>query len=127
MAVAGEILARGADDPTAKFIAATSWLKLIQTVDIPDIVTRWGLGEGESSVIALGLSNPGVTLLMDDMEGRKCAMSLGLEVKGTLGIVLLAKKSGLITDARRVMMAMSMNGLYLSKRTLDEALRKVGE
>jgi predicted nucleic acid-binding protein len=48
-------------------------------------------------------------------------------VRGTLGIVLAAKRPGLIAAARPVMADLTAAGLYLSERVLDEALRRVGE
>lgn len=44
-----------------------------------------------------------------------------------LGIVLVAKKRGLIPKAQPVIEDMMSAGLYLSKRVLDRALEKVGE
>ena len=50
-----------------------------------------------------------------------------LPLRGTLGLVLLAKKRRLIPAARPVMERLREAGLYLSDRTLDEALALVGE
>jgi predicted nucleic acid-binding protein len=66
-------------------------------------------------------------VVMDDLAGRKCAASCGLLVRGTLGIVLLAKKRGMISAARPVIDDMLRTGLYLSKPVLDSALARVGE
>jgi predicted nucleic acid-binding protein len=48
-------------------------------------------------------------------------------LRGTLGIVLVAKKRGLIPSARVVMEDLIQAGLYLSRRGLDDALRRVDE
>jgi len=52
---------------------------------------------------------------------------MGIPVRGTLGIVLVAKRRGLIVSARVVMEDLLQAGLYLSRRTLDDALRRVDE
>jgi len=67
------------------------------------------------------------TVIIDDLAGRKCADSLDIPVRGTLGLVLVAKKRGVIPAARPVIEDMMSAGLYLSKRILDRALEKVGE
>jgi predicted nucleic acid-binding protein len=82
---------------------------------------------GESSVLALGLAHPNTEVIIDDLAGRKCADSLDIPVRGTLGLVLAAKKRGVIPEARPVIEDMMSAGLYLSKRVLDRALEKVGE
>ncbi len=51
-AVAFEIEVRGNSDPTAQALATTSWLLVTPTPPIPAQIQAWGLGPGESSVIA---------------------------------------------------------------------------
>jgi len=65
--------------------------------------------------------------IIDDLAGRKCADYLNIPVRGTLGIVLVSKKRGVIPKARPVMESLIRSGLYLSRPVLDEALKRVGE
>ncbi len=104
----------------------TQWLVITGNPEIPEIIQTWGLGVGESSVIALALENS-CEAVIDDLAGRRCATSLGLPLRGTLGIVLAAKNRGLIPRARPVMEDMIIKGLYLSRAVLDNALKRVGE
>ena len=85
------------------------------------------MGAGESSVLAVALAQTGAEVVIDDLQGRKCAVCLGIPVRGTLGIILTAKRRGLIPSARRVVEELLEAGLYLSTQVLDEALRRVGE
>jgi predicted nucleic acid-binding protein len=55
-----------------------------------------GLDEGEQAAIALAAALNADLLLMDDREGVMVARSKGLEVTGTLGILSLAARRGLI-------------------------------
>lgn len=125
--VVDEIVARGEEDVTAQAIAGTPWIEIVEPPDIPAIVHAWALGPGESSVLSLALQHHGMEAIIDDLPARKCAASLGLPVRGTLGTVLAAKRRGSIAKARPVMEDLIRAGLYLSKRVLDEALRRVGE
>jgi predicted nucleic acid-binding protein len=125
--VADEILCRGPQDVTAKFIRASSILAVVPVVVIPKQIEQWGLGDGESSVLALAQSTPGAVAVIDDLAGRKCAQALRIPVRGTLGIVLTAKQRGLIPQARPVIEALIRGGMYLSRPVLDEALQRVGE
>lgn len=70
---------------------------------------------------------PGTEAIIDDLAGRRCAASLNIPVRGTLGVVLVAKRRGLIPEARPVIEDMMNAGLHLSRRVLDEALRRVKE
>lgn len=122
--VAMEIKCRDADDPGVKL------LEMMSTKSVPSIpgqILEWGLGCGESSVIALGLLHPESLVLLDDLPARKCARALNLPVCGTLGIVLSAKRKGIIALARPVLEDLLRGGMYLSKKPLEEALSLVGE
>ncbi len=125
--VAMEILHRGQQDITARAIKETDWLITLPVTSIPVIITEWRLGAGESSVLALANEHPSTETIIDDLAGRKCAASLNIPVRGTLGIVLIAKKRGLIPKARPVIEDMMRAGLYLSRKVVDEALKRVGE
>ena len=125
--VAHEIRMRGPQDITAKSLENTSWLEIVASPPTPEIISDWALGPGESSVLSYAYANPGVETIIDDLNGRKCASLLKIPVRGTLGIILVAKKRGLIPQARPVIEELIRSGLYLSRQILDEALRRVGE
>ena len=126
-AVAGEIRARGDSDPTARALAQTEWLVVRAAPEIPPEILSWGLGPGESAVLATAQAEPGTVAVIDDLAGRRCAKSLDIPLRGTLGVVLLAKKKGKIASARTVLWRMRERGMYLSDRVLDAALELVGE
>ncbi len=126
-AVTEEISRRGSADPTARALATNDWIEEIADGPIPSAVHAWALGPGESSVIAEALRRPGVRAVIDDLAGRKCAISLGVRLAGTLGIVLLARRRGVIPAARPVMEDLVVAGMFLSRTVLDRALASVGE
>lgn len=125
--VAAEILQRGPQDLTARALAETSWLTVKPAPAIPPAIRLRHLGAGESSVLALALQHPHTEALMDDLAARHLAASLGLPVRGTLGVVLAAKQRGIIPAARPLLEQMMKAGLYLSQRVLNEALKRVDE
>lgn len=104
----------------------TAWLITQPVPDIPAAILESRLGAGESATLALAHAHH-LEAIIDDLAGRKCAASLGIPVRGTLGIVLAAKQCGLIPKARPVIEDMMRAGLYLSRRVLEQALRRVGE
>jgi predicted nucleic acid-binding protein len=124
--VATEIQQRGSEDISVQMIKDTDWLVEKPVSVIPIMVAEWRLGAGESGVLGLALEH-GMEAIIDDLAGRKCAASLGVLVRGTLGIVLAAKQRGVISQARPVIEDMIDAGLYLSKSVLNKALQKVGE
>lgn len=54
------------------------------------------LDKGEASAIALALEMKNSTIILDDYKARQVAVKLGLDVTGTLGVIIKAKKEGVI-------------------------------
>jgi len=125
--VATEIEVRGQSDPTAQAIANTAWLVVTQTPPVPPQIQSWGLGPGESSVLAWAHVHPGSEAIIDDLAARRCAAAFNIPVRGTLGLALIAKQRGRIPSARRVLEQLRQGGMYLSDHVMDEALARVGE
>ena len=126
-AVAQEILQRGQTDPTAKAIANTAWIIVVQTPPVSASIQTWGLGAGESAVLAWAQANPGTEVVIDDLAARRCAAALGIPARGTLGLALIAKQRGHIPLARPVILQLRQAGMYLSDRIMNQALVLVGE
>jgi len=124
--VAEEIARRGAEDVTARALRDNAWLQVRDTPAIPDSLRVWDLGEGESAV-SWALAHPRAEAIVDDLAARRCAATLQIPVRGTLGLVLLAKRRGVIPSARNVLNQLRDSGMYLSDRVLNEALALVGE
>lgn len=125
--VSDEIRARGADDVTAQSLNSERWLEITESPPIPVGIMQWGLGPGESAVLAESLHRAGTCVVIDDFAARKCAAALGIPVIGTLGIVLRARKQGVIPAARPVMEDLLRGGMFLSRSLLERTLALVGE
>jgi predicted nucleic acid-binding protein len=125
--VATEIQRRGPDDPTVRALTNTSWLVRLETPPVPALIQAWDLGAGESSVLAWAHAYPGTEAIVDDLPARRCAAALGIPVRGTLGLVLTAKRRGVIPAARPIVEQLRRTGMYLSEHIVHQALALVGE
>lgn len=121
-----EILAGPPSDPARKAIES-GWGNRSSPGPIPDRVLEWGLGAGESSVVALALADPVRAAVLDDAAARSCARTLGVPFLGALAVVLRSKQAGLIESAATVMHALRQAGLRLDDRTLRTALKQIDE
>ena len=115
-------------DPARVYLEGDSHLlEHVDTSPISPILAGWNLGSGESAVISTANSRPGSAAVLDDLAARRCAQAHGIPVTGTLGLVLLAKKRGLIAKAGTALEAIVHAGLYVSDRTMEEVRAKAGE
>ena len=125
--VVDEIERFGTNDPTAMALKHFDWLVVVDPGPAPATIERWDLGLGETSVLAWAYAHPGTTAILDDLAARRCANSMGIPVRGTLGLVLTAKRRQMIPQARPVLERMRVAGMYLSDSVMNRALRTVRE
>jgi len=95
--------------------------------NVPEI-HAWDLGKGETAVLSHSFINPDCVAIIDDSAARKCARTFQIPHKGTLGVVILAKKQGLISSAADVMHSLQVAGIRLDDKVIRTVLREtVGE
>lgn len=58
------------------------------------------LDKGEASAIALALESAPCSIILDDYKARKIAANLGLEITGTIGVIIKAKLNGIIPSVK---------------------------
>jgi predicted nucleic acid-binding protein len=87
-----------------------------------EIATNLDKGEASSIVLAMELKDS--ILIIDDIKGRKVVRSLKIEIIGTIGILLLAEKKGLIKDLMTQISLLVENGFWLSGDILEKLNKK---
>ena len=85
------------------------------------------LDKGESSSIALALEIDNATLIIDEIKGRKIAQSLNIDIIGTIGIILLAGKKGLISDVIGTVLRLVNKGFRLSDKLINKIIERYGQ
>ncbi|HEX6904150.1 MAG TPA: DUF3368 domain-containing protein [Thermoanaerobaculia bacterium] len=118
---------RAHSDEAARALETIAWLRTVPDADMSPLVRGWDLGAGESAVLEWAQANRPARAVIDDYAARKLANVLAVQVTGTLGLALLAKKRGLVPAARPLLEELTRAGLYLSEPIIESALRLVGE
>ncbi len=108
--------------------ASVAWADVHRHPDVLVLptVAHWDLGVGESQVLSLCLQN-GAVAVLDDGEARACARSHELPLIGTLGIILRARRLGLLSAARPLIDQLIAEGSFLDKALIERELAKLGE
>ncbi|RDV80906.1 DUF3368 domain-containing protein [Ammonifex thiophilus] len=81
---------------------------------------------GEAEAIALAMER-GWRLIADDRKARSWAKRLGVHVIGTAGILVRAKREGLLSSVKPLLEAMQQKGFRMSPALVAEVLRLAGE
>lgn len=85
------------------------------------------LGPGETEVLMLALEMPQSIAVLDDGLARQIAETLDLHFTGTLGLLLDAKKAGLVTEIRPLLDRLNALQFRLAAHTYEVVLRLADE
>ncbi len=120
-------IARG--EPSSFSQKTLDWAKqhVKPDINVPISILNWDIGAGESQVLAHCLHYPNCKAILDDGQARAAAQSHHIQPLGTLGIILRAKRSGLVAAAQPLIEQLLVNGSYLSHSLVQAALLNVGE
>jgi len=126
-AVAEEIRAGPQEDAAKRWLKSSgqAFIRRLETID--PIIAAWDLGAGESEVLSWARRSPGYEAVLDDRVARNCAVSLQIPVRGTLGVVLLAKREGLLSHVQPIFQQLLDSGLRIAPKVLNTALKLAGE
>lgn len=81
---------------------------------------------GEAEAIALALERK-TTLVLDDRKARHVAKRLGIPIIGTIGVLIRAKRQGVLSSIRPQLEALKNAGFHLTPELEQEALRLAHE
>lgn len=86
------------------------------------------LGAGEASTLALAIQNSDRCLvLMDEPLGRAHARTHGVAVTGLAGVLLAAKRAGLISNVGHLLERLEGSNFRLSEEVIRTVLEQAGE
>jgi predicted nucleic acid-binding protein len=125
--VAKEILTGPANDLTRIWLNEKGSPLIRDLEQVDPVVAGWDLGLGESQVISWAYKNPGFEAILDDRAARKCALSLKIPVRGTVGVILLAKKDGRLAKATPLLNQLIQVGFRIDPELIRTALRLAKE
>jgi uncharacterized protein len=94
---------------------------------IPRVVLRRSLGAGEREALALAIESRAERILLDDLPARGIARTLELSVIGTVGVLLVARRHGLIPRVRPCLDALMKQSFFIGPGLYDHVLHLAGE
>lgn len=125
-AVWNEIVDSSHVDRAAQILPELDWLQIKSTISGPDII-RWDLGAGETDVLSFAATFSEYTPVLDDMQAKKCAKSLGIPTLGTGSVLILAKEWALIESVEQALRRLQNVGLWISGSVIQLLKSQAGE
>ena len=103
------------------------WITTVTLITPLGELAQLGIHRGEAAVFALAEERGTRLVILDDKEARRYAKRIGLPLTGTVGILLEAKRSGLIDAIKPLLNVLLENGVRLGASLVNDALQEAGE
>jgi len=126
-AVHDEIRAGGKKGIGVRELEKADWLQIMNIRDVSKIVLLHELDRGEAEVIILAQEQGITQVIIDEKIARMQAQVSGLAVTGTLGLLLRAKRLGLIDQISPLTENILKAGIYIHREIVKGILQEAGE
>ena len=109
-------------------VQAATWIKKVNARDLLAIdLLLDELDRGEAETIVLAREIKADWVLMDEKKGRRKLDQLQIPYVGTAGLLLWAKKEGLLSEIRPELEQLRQRGFSLSQPVMHMILKQAGE
>jgi predicted nucleic acid-binding protein len=125
--VAKEIAQGPEDDPARQWLQAQGQTLVREVQVVSPVIIAWNLGLGESEVLAWAYQNPGYEAVLDDRAARNCALSLNIPVRGTISLIVLAKKDGHLKEISPILLQLEQAGFRIGPNIISAARKLAKE
>ena len=110
------------------FLLIYNWIEVtkVQNVDAKKMFVT-SLHAGEVETIILATEKSADLCIFDDLLARKYAKMFDLNVTGTLGVIIAAKKGNYVDSVKPLLDKLVFVGMYVSEELYNTALSLAGE
>lgn len=123
-AVHDECMAKDAEDSRRIRLAVDAGTIRLEGAEPSSLALPRSLGDGEKAALALAAMHADSLLILDDRLARKQAAKLGLAFIGTVRLLDIAERRGLIDDAEVMVEAIRKTGYRISLDILRRIRRQ---
>lgn len=127
-AVYDEVSVTGKSKTGAKLLKKAKFINVVPVKN--DTACKFfstSLHKGEVEVMILAKEIEADLVIIDDYQARKHAKYLGLNLTGTLGVLLRAKEEGVIKEIRPLLDELINNDIYIDNGLYEKVLQMAGE
>ena len=108
-------------------LTKVEWIRVVKIQSEKSLLFFLDLDKGEAEAIVLANEVNADLIILDETLGRFHAKHVGLNVTGTIGVLLKAKETGIIDKIKPVLYELLLKGIWLSEKLIKQTLAKASE
>jgi len=108
-------------------LASLPWVRVQSVENELQLPALFELDRGERDTLLLAALQPDALVIMDEKLGRNMAEYMGLQVTGTLGVLVKARAQGLIPSFSQAASRMREQGIYFHEGLIRRIATRLGE
>lgn len=120
--VADEVRMGGTSGFGIDIFESATWLELQPHEVVLQPFLRNSLDRGEAAVIQTAMNLGSSLVCIDESAGRRVARLCGLDLTGTIGVLLKAKRLGYVVAVPEALARMRAQGIWLSEQVVRFAM-----
>lgn len=117
----------GRDKRYYQDLSRLEWVKILNINNRKPLNYIKHLDLGEAEVIVLTREINSDLIIMDELLGRKQANSFGLNLTGTIGVLLKSKQLGLINSVGDNLRELVSKGTWINPKLMSKAIQLANE
>ena len=131
-AVFEELVSNSRFPDESRQIRECQFIKKVDVIDVNSVKLlrrSTGLDAGESEAIVLSDSMEAALLLMDEVKGREVARQMGIQIMGTIGMLMIAYKESLLSKGEilRCIEVLKVSGRHISGKLYEQLIEKISD
>ena len=115
------------DKPQAEILRSYLQNKVVDLGSAEPLLDLGELGRGELEAMALFRKLRADLLLLDDRRARRVANLNEIPIIGSLGVLLFAKRQGVIPSVKPLINTLEASGIHIGKPLIQKILLLAGE
>jgi uncharacterized protein len=103
------------------------WIKITPVKDKQAVKYFLDLDAGEAETIVLATEINADLVILDEKLGRFYAKHADLNVTGTIGVLIKAKREGIIKELKPLLIELTSKDVWINTKLIGEILSQIGE